>query len=174
MSGRLPQTVQPLRLAETGAVLHGRLGLGGMARLATYLHDTDGEVNVDLGFDIDEAGTRYVRGHLRAVLHLVCQRCLQSFGHPMDVGVSLGFARSDDSASGLPERYEPLVLEDESVNLAQLIEDELILALPIVPAHAPEDCPVATVAAAPVAEEGPEDGKRRPFEGLADLLKGRD
>lgn len=173
MSGRLPQTVQPLRLAETGAVLHGSLGLGGMTRLATYLHDTDGKVDVDLGFDIDEAGTRYVRGHLRAVLHLVCQRCLQSFDHPMDVGVSLGFARSEGSASGLPERYEPLVLEDDSVDLAQLVEDELILALPIVPAHEPQDCPADAVAARPAAQEEAEDGKRRPFEGLADLLKGR-
>lgn len=173
MSGRLPQTIQPARLAETGAVLRGRMGVTGMARLGGYLHDTEGDVEVGLEFGIDEVGTRYIRGHLQAELHLVCQRCLQAYACPLDVEVSLGLAGSEQATEGLPERFEPLVLDEPSMELARLVEDELILALPIVPTHPIGDCGVDRgLVAVQEEEEEATGGERHPFAGLAELLKG--
>lgn len=172
MSRRLPQSVQPARLAETGAVLRGRMRLDGMDRLAGYLHDTEGTVEVDLEFGIDEVGTRYVRGRLQAVVHLTCQRCLRAVSCPLDVQVHLGLAPSEQAGAGLPERYEPLVLDEPAVELARLVEDELMLALPIVPAHAVEDCDFdRSLIEVREEEAAAEEDTRRPFAGLADLLK---
>ena len=90
MSGRLPQTFQPMRLTELGAVLRGSLPLAGMARLAAYLHDTAGDVEIDLSFGIDDLGSHCMQGHLQTVLHPVCQRCLQVFDCPLEVEMLLG------------------------------------------------------------------------------------
>lgn len=179
MSGRLPHNVQPARLAETGAVLRGSLLVRDMDRLAGYLHDTEGSVEVDLEFGIDESGTRYVRGRLQAVLHLVCQRCLQAFACPLDVPVLLGLVTAGRSDADVAERYEPLTLDEPAIELARLVEDELLLALPLVPAHAVEQCGFdraligagADIVAGGQAEKTREEKTRRPFAGLADLLE---
>lgn len=172
MSGRLPQYVQPARLAETGGVVRGSLRVAEMGRLAEILHDTEGAADVDLEFGIDEVGTRYLRGHLRTVLHLTCQRCLQTLVCPLDVPVSLGFGipgRTED----FPERYELLVLDEPNLELAELVEDELMLALPVVPMHPVDECEYDSDVIA-VPEEDCEDAaaeRQRPFKDLAGLLK---
>lgn len=172
MSGRLPQYVQPARLAETGGVIRGSLRVAEMSRLAEILHDTEGTVDVDLEFGIDEVGTRYIRGHLRTVLHLTCQRCLQALVSPLDVPVSLGLGIPGRSGD-LPERYEVLALEEPNLELAELVEDELMLALPVVPMHAVDECEYDSGVIA-VPEEDHEDAaaeRQRPFKDLAGLLK---
>jgi uncharacterized protein len=178
MSGRLPHNVQPMRLAETGAILHGKLLLSEMDRLAEHLHDTEGSVEVDLEFGIDEAGTRYVRGRLQTVLHLVCQRCLQVLAYPLDLSVLLALASSGHHREAeLAERYEALTLTDPTIELKRLVEDELMLALPLVPAHAVDECDFdrELIAVDTSADEQIEQEEvQRPFAGLADLLKKRD
>jgi uncharacterized protein len=178
MSGRLPQTFQPMRLTETGAILRGSLPLTGMTRLAASLHDTAGDVEIELNFGIDDLGTRYVQGHLRTALHPVCQRCLQVFDCPLEVEILLGVVTSERAATLLPEQYDPLLLDEPSIELSSLVEDELILALPIVPMHEPADCrfdpelvEVDEQGAADTA--GPAAETRRPLAGLAEMLERR-
>lgn len=177
MSGRLPQSVQPERLAETVSTLRGSVSVSAMTRLAGYLRDTKGSVEVELAFGVDEQGVRYARGHLQTELHLVCQRCLQSLTYPMNVEMTLGFVRPE-AAMDLPDRYEPLVFEGPMMDVTMVVEDELILALPIVPMHALDECRVdgnwiARPEEGPEAEAEGKEGseKRRPFAGLADLMK---
>ena len=78
------------------------------------------------------------------------------------------FAEQD--APELPEGYEAVGGDPRKLDLAALVEDELLLGLPIIPQHeAGEACELpAAVAAAPEAG-APE--MRRPFAGLKDLLK---
>lgn len=173
MSGRLPQYVQPARLAETGGAVRGTLRVEELGRLAESLHDTEGTVDVDLKFGIDELGTRYIRGNLRTVLHLTCQRCLQALVCPMDLQVALGLAMPGRTQD-FPERYEVLPLEEANLELAELVEDELILALPIVPMHAPDECEYDSGVIAVPEEDSREDAaeeRQLPFKDLAGLLK---
>jgi uncharacterized protein len=173
MSGRLPQSVQPERLAEIGAVLQGSVGLSSMARLAGLLHDTDGSAEVELAFGVDEQGIKYARGRIRAALHLICQRCLQPLTYPIDIEMALGIVRPEEAAR-LPENYEPLLLEDSAIDVTKTVEDELLLGMPIVPMHPIEECRVDRETI-DTEEQGPraEGGKRRPFAGLAELMKDR-
>ncbi len=178
MSGRLPQTFQPLRLAGTAAVLRGSLPLAGMARLATYLSDATGAVEIDLQFGIDDLGTHYAQGRLQTTLHPVCQRCLQVFDCPLDVEILLGIVTSEQAAALLPEQYEPLLIAETAIELNSLVEDELILALPIVPMHAPAQCRFdrelvdVSERQSRAAERATEE-TRRPLAGLADMLEGK-
>lgn len=171
MSGRLPETVQWDRLTEGGETLRGTLALRGMARLAGCLQDSEGDVDVELEFGIDAQQIRYLRGHLRTTLHLVCQRCLQPLSHPLDLDICLGLLLSEDEIERLPESYDPYVFDQRTVELQAIVEDELMLALPLVPLHDARRCRIDPAYA--VAEEAVETGRRRPFVGLDALLKGK-
>lgn len=174
MSDRLPQRVAPVRLAETGGTVRGVLPIGELERLADSLHDTEGEVEVELAFGVDEIGTRHVRGHLRTVLHLSCQRCLQRMEYPLDVHFVVGLAapgRADD----FPERYDDVVeVEGETISVPDLVEDELILSLPIVPLHAAAECDYdRSIITVPEDDEAPsetEADRVRPFADLGERL----
>jgi uncharacterized protein len=176
MSGRLPQSVQPERLAETGTVLRGSVALKGMTRLAGYLHDDRGDAEVELAFGIDEQGIRYAAGRVRAELQLLCQRCLQPLTLPIDVRTRLAFVHPEE-AERLPDTYDPLVYDEPSLEVARIVEDELMLALPIVPMHASDACVAKFAVGAtrpPRAEGESKDARqdrRRPFAGLAELMK---
>jgi len=130
-----------LRLAGTGASLQGTVALSTLSRLAPSLHAAGPEtVEVRMHFGVDGEGVRYLRGTLRTVLELTCQRCLGAVRHPVNIELSLGLVGSPEEAERLAERYEPLVATGESMALATIVEDELILALPIVAMHADPAC----------------------------------
>jgi uncharacterized protein len=172
MSGRLPETVQWDRLTESGETLRGAMALKGMTRLAGCLLDGEGSVDVELEFGIDAQNVKYLRGHLRTTPHLVCQRCLQPLSYLLDVDISLGLLLSEDEAERLPEAYDPYVFDHRSVELKTIIEDELMLALPLVPMHDAGRCRIdPAYVAADEPERAIEPGKRRPFAGLDALMK---
>jgi len=67
-------------------------------------------------------------------LPLQCQSSLQRFLQPVEVVQRLGLIRDEDEEAGLPPGYEPLLVpEDGMLRPVELVEDELILALPVVP-----------------------------------------
>lgn len=111
-----------------------------MARLAGMVADSHGDVSVDLQFGIDAQGISYMCGHLRAEVRMICQRCMEPVAVPLEAEIAIGFALSDEQARNMPEPYEACVLTDESAILSELIEDELILSLPIVAAHPEQSC----------------------------------
>ena len=117
----------------------GRLPLTSMERLRGSLLDTEGEVRFSLEFDRDALKVPYVELRIDAGLPLECQRSLQRFVYPVQLVQRLGLIRagtgSDEAdEAALPEGYEPLLVpEDGLLHPAELVEDELILALPTVP-----------------------------------------
>ena len=103
----------------------------------------------------------------RAEVRLECQRCLQSMTQALEVDRRFRFVRHEAEAAALDEHSEDDVLAlPQRLDLHELLEDELILALPIVPRH--EVCPQALPRAIePEAEPAP-----NPFAALA-ALRGR-
>jgi len=144
-SDRLPDFIDPIRLAEQQRELRGQIPLSRMHRLASSLAVAEGLVDVDLRFGIDELGVRFMSGRIHAELALICQRCMEAMRVPVEAEVSLGLTRSDNEAERLPENYEPLLVGAEPMPLSAIVEDELMLALPIVSMHAPEQCPASTL-----------------------------
>ena len=165
MLEQLPVIIEPLRLAEAGRQLHGRLPLAEFRRLAPALHEVRGEVEVEIEFGKDELHIAYMRGRLRTQLQLICQRCLQPMALPVDAEFALGLVTTDEAAEQLPADYEPLMVSGP-MELAGIIEDELILAVPFVPLHPIGQCPAQT------GQEGRlEDKTPHPFAVLARLKK---
>jgi len=175
---RLPVHIDPLRMAESRRLLEGSIALAEMVRLGESLQDTQGEVSISLEFGIDNEGIRFIHGHVQAEVSLICQRCLETMRYPLDSEFMLGLVRSTTEAENLPSHYEPLLVDDEPLFLRDIIEDELLLALPIVAMHAPEECS-AELNSAPQSEQAQEDEDTgttagdNPFAVLADLKKDR-
>jgi len=173
-NARLPVHIDPFRMAETRRLLQGQIALADMARLGESLQNTTGEVSVSLEFGIDNEGIRFIHGHIQAEVGLVCQRCLELMRYPIDSEFMLGLVRSTSEAEALPSHYEPLLVDDEPLFLRDIIEDELLLALPIVAMHAPEECSVE-LNPTPQAEQAQEENDtgaaagENPFAALADL-----
>lgn len=173
LTNLLPECVDPLRLAETRQVLKGRVAVTAMPRLISALDipsPARGEIDVDLAFSVDGQGVRRVLGSLHAELDATCQRCLQPMILPLHVNIALGIVRALDEAEQLPDEYEPLVLASttEGQPLATIIEDELLLALPVAPLHEEAQCTArTTILDANIVEDLPPEGKKRPFAVLA-------
>lgn len=141
MSGGLPAFIEPVRLAELGRTLEGRLPVARLHRLAEVLADQQGDVEVRLEFGREPRSRTVVRGSIRGVLRLTCQRCLQPFELALDLPVHLVVVRSDAEAGRLAEEEDALLVGDaQALSLAELVEDELLLALPQVPAHPTPGC----------------------------------
>ncbi len=136
MSGALPEYLDLMRVGQVPVRLTGQVRLDAMPRLRDAVTDTGGEAAVDLQA-FDEAGHKVVQGQARAALDLICQRCFGKLSCPVTAVFNLIWVRSEADTARLPEAYEPLVSITGNIKLTELVEDELLLALPMVALHEP-------------------------------------
>lgn len=140
---RLPKTVEPYRLAASGERLEGRVLLSAMPRIVDAIGQQEVECQVVLTFDRDAQRQHYIEGSLVADVEMPCQRCLQPMAVHLESAFLLGLVTSDESAAHLPGSYEPVLVEDEHLDLLPVVEDELLLTLPQVVYHEEADCAVS-------------------------------
>ncbi len=151
-------------------MFQGVLPLARFARLAESLAGEEGEVSYDVEFGEDEFGIGYIDLKVGADLPMVCQRTLKVFMQPVALDQRLGLIRDEAAEASLPEGYEPLLVTESQLQLKDVIEDELILALPLVALS-----PGAPLDQVPVTAE-PEldvDQPSNPFAVLGQLKKSR-
>jgi uncharacterized protein len=128
-------------LAAREVALTGELDLGKLTRLAGMLHSDAGSVKASLLFRQRRDGWIGVELTYQAAVHLVCQRCLEPFWHELTGRVDIVLADAASVPSDVPAGFEPFELEEGRLLPAQLIEDEIIVAIPLVAKHARiEDC----------------------------------
>ena len=170
---RLPVEVDPFRLAEARRLLEGEIPLTQMKRLLPLLASDAGAIHVSLEFGIDSMDVVNLVGKVQADLTLVCQRCLEPMDWPLQLDLALAFLRPDEDEAGIPGPYEPYVVDALPVRLADMIEDEIILALPSIPRHELTECPASewiqdenTAADKPAAVE---NQTNNPFSVLAEM-----
>lgn len=108
----------------------------------------------------------------QATVHLTCQRCLKPVEERIEVDNWVQFVGSEDEAAALDMDSEDDVLAlTRHLDAQELIEDELLLALPLVPRH--ETCPEPLPVVEDEEPEEEEGGERpNPFAALA-ALKGK-
>jgi uncharacterized protein len=167
MSANTPEMLDAWRMVATRRSFEGRLPLSSMTRLQGLLVDTEGDVRYAIEFDHDALRVPYIALRIEAGLPLVCQRSLQRFVLPVSVEQRLGLVRSEDEESALPPGYEALLVpEDGMLRPADLVEDELVLAVPVVPVD-----PSSEAIESEWAADEEEVAKTSPFAALASLKK---
>lgn len=132
----LPSLIEPSLLAFQGCRLKGRVALTQMKRLCNSLCDVRGDVYIDWLFATDDKQRPIIEGSMQTQLSILCQRCLQPMHWPIDTKTALIILNKEPNQDDkLPVKYEVLTLTSTQVQLITIIEDELILALPIVAKH---------------------------------------
>ena len=128
-------------LANREVTLSGELDLGKLTRLRSLLHSDVGSVRATLHFRQRRGGWLALGLDYQAAVHLVCQRCLEPFRHELADHVDVVVADGASMPAAAPEGFELFELDEGRLQPAQLIEDEVIVAIPLVPKHARvEDC----------------------------------
>ena len=181
MSAPLPQYLDPWRAALTRAAFVGCVTLAKLPRLAEAVIGAEGPACYDLRFEQDAEGRAVVLGRVTLMARLVCQRCLGDLSYLLDVPIALALVRSavdsDDlgltEVPGIPDHLEPLpVMGDMPIHPLELIEDELLLAIPLVSMHGMGECQVEMPMDPAVADSSETDTRQHPFAVLATLKSG--
>lgn len=155
MHAPLPERIDVDRAVTAGRLYAGTLPLARFERLAGSLVDTVGEVEYSLQFEQNELNQSTVAVNAKAHLPLLCQTTLERFEQPVEVAARLGFIVREDEEAGLPEGYEAVLKQDGWVDPIALIEDELILAVPLIPRRPGSDAVLAKHAIPPEPEAKP-------------------
>jgi uncharacterized protein len=152
MKNTIPQRISASAALARGARYAGSLPLARLPRLADCAAGEGGEVQVDLTLERDAGRSPHLRGRIQATVPQQCQRCLRSFPQPLDVNLDLRLVFSEAEEVRLLRDCDPYLVLDDEVPLQQIVEDELLLALPMSPHCDRPDC-----AGAPEAGQAPGD-----------------
>jgi uncharacterized protein len=172
MSVTLPESVDAWRMVSARRSFEGTLPIAALGRLCGMLAGSDGVVDYALDFGRDSMGISYIDVRAEASLTMICQRSLEPFVLPVAVNARLGLIKQERDEAGLPPECEPLLIaEDGRLNPADVIEDELLLALPLVPVNPDSSLP-DNVTGHEMEEEISSDGRsENPFAVLRELKK---
>lgn len=155
--------IDGFEFASAGATQQGKIAIGEFSRLRDQLASDAGEVAYEVQGLRDERGRPSLRVKVQGTLQLRCQRCLEAMAFEVDEDDVLVLAATqaeidaDPADAHAPDR----VLASKKMALRDLVEDQLILALPYAPRH--EGC------SGGMAAEGQEENS--PFAGLRGLLR---
>ena len=176
LHGHLPVTIDPIQLAERGARLTGTLPVKIMSRLAATCLDGTEDVLVDLIFERGEGeDVLIMHGKLRANLRVKCQRCLEAMTLDLEAKPWFILIRPGARRDNIEAEPDTLIV-DKPLSLVTIAEDELLLALPMVPMHELSQCPAGRYIAAEV--DNMQSGKtskksQNPFAILSKLKNSR-
>ena len=172
MSGSLPSQLDPIELAALGDGLAGTVSLLTMERLKGVTERiVEHDAQVSLRCSGLASGIHLLTGVVSARVQMICQRCLGLANINIDRDFELALVNSDVEAALIQDDYETYELKKGRLVTSELIEDELLLSLPIIPMHAHEsDCDPAMLHI--LRHNSKERGNRQstnPFEVLKNL-----
>jgi uncharacterized protein len=170
--------MDPWRAVKSGLVFSGEIDSDRLPRLCA-LAGLIRPGRFELRFGREDGGQATVTGWVRLTLRMTCQRCMDEMDLPVDAAISWGLLRTDAESTKLADHLEPVIVGDGTISPWDLLEDEVLLAIPHVPRHPAELCPggMASQTGAEAAdlstsnEVAPE--RPGPFAVLANLKTGR-
>lgn len=164
----LPKLVDPRRLAEQRVVYKEKIAVSELPRIEDVAESSSSDIDVELVFERDEQHRVRVVGSIKGAIDQVCQRCMGLVETNFDQAVDLLVVWNDDQSKAVPKEIDPWEV-GETANLHELIEDEILLALPLVARHEPGECEAPRIPDHESVVEEEQEGRQRPFEILKDL-----
>jgi uncharacterized protein len=159
-----PALIDGLKFAHEARRLAGELDLAAMPRLQDNLFDAAGRVHYELVGGRDRHAHPIIDVKVRGTIPLVCQRCLERLDYALDRSSRLVLVGDENELPDVAEE-DP---ESESIptaevtNVADLVEQEVLLGLPLAPMHAQPCTPAA---------QAPEEKADSPFAVLRALQR---
>lgn len=134
LKSELPLKLDVWELFKSKAVLNGTLELIVGERLQGLIVDSAIPLTVSLAFTLDSDGHKVLVLQIEGSATLLCQRCLEPLEHTLAIHSQL-VPEADWEKADCPSEYDPLPIVRDRIILRELIEEEIILALPMVPMH---------------------------------------
>ena len=173
MKTGLPAEIDLIQVSEDGARLTGELSGTSMPRLREDCTAMSGPVRIDLRFDKTASGQRLMSGTIELVCQTICQRCMRSMDLSLETKtLTLLLTPEEQAAAGGSDVRESIIAEGR-VLLSSLVEDELLLAMPMIPMHDRSECPVTGHTSGSNLPDDATANKQSPFAVLG-ALKNKD
>ena len=158
--------IDPFRFARTGEQLEKVITLLPEGRLQGVIADKCA-VTLQLEGSRNEQNRFVLEGHISGYVLMQCQVCLQNMQMPLDIDFRLVPVSSEQQAENLQQEFEPIVIEDNSLALSELVINELILSMPVAISHLEvdgKDCATkGSFSIGNLDEERQEEKKSSPF-----------
>ncbi len=166
---KLPISVDPVRAAQKHLELEARIPKELLSRLAESTISIQSDIDTVFSFDIDKQKLRIFHGKASVAVELICQRCNAPMIYQCEAEFTYCPVHNQEQENNLPDAYESIYYDENGeVNLHQVVEDELILALPQIAKHAIEECQQSEFELT-FGEIDEEEQRPNPFEALAKL-----
>ena len=165
MPKQLPETTNFLKQAERNVTLEGVMPLAKLERLSELMSDDSGELFAELHFT---SGTGFLglHGRVEASLELTCQRCMKPMKHAVSGQFKFGLMTDEKYVDKVPADADPYLLEGDEQSVVDILEDELLLSIPMAAVHQ-EEC--SAFLRKQDEERRVEKEKSHPFAALKDL-----
>lgn len=138
-----PLAINSIEFARKALEIHDRIAVSQFPRLHDLLASMDSELDYSLQGLINGDNQPVLRLQIESELRLQCQRCLEAF--PFQLSVDSAFVLVDDDAAIPSEDDEDFadqeyLVADTQMSVLELVEDEMLLALPYTPKHDEAQC----------------------------------
>lgn len=118
----------------------GFVALDRLPRFNELLASDKGTVSVELHFGSNDSGQQVISGRIRAKVEVTCQRCLEPLGIDLQDDIKLALLKDESKVETLEADLEPWICQDTRLELAELVEEQLMLCMPIVSYHDEAHC----------------------------------
>jgi uncharacterized protein len=156
--------IDGFKFATAGGRAHGTWPVSAFPRLRDLLLDDSGAIEYEVSGSINAHGQPQLALRASGTLRMTCRRCLGAleFAPQVDTTLLLASTQAEVDAEPMAAEGPDSIVATKEMSLRDLVEDELLLALPYAPRH--EVCAVR-------AERAPQAGQT-PFAGLRSKLRG--
>jgi len=162
--------IDSLDFARNGQQTSGEMPLAELPRLLDILDDTQGILRYSVQGGVDKLGHHFLDVSVSGPCQLRCQRCLGGMDYPVRLDVRLllrdqaSLDALDDGVAGGEEEEFDSILADTHLDVLGLLEEEILLSLPIAPKHESGGCQAAD-------GENMQQDEPHPFAVLANLKR---
>jgi len=131
----LPQLLDPRKFAQQGIELKGFIELSALPRLAQLSVSEQAQIEVELQFEVDDQRHRLLRGKIEAKVQMSCQRCMEACDQHIKGNLNLGIVWDEEKAQQLPRSMDSWIAPEGVSDIYEVIEEELLLCLPMASYH---------------------------------------
>ena len=160
--------INSLEFARKGESLRGTIPVADLGRLQDVLYSSEGMIEYTLSGGSDEQGNPVLDGTIKCMLRLKCQRCFEGLDYLLDLAPRFALVEDEQGFGDLAEEAESvdLIRAEPELDVLALVEDEILLSLPMSPLH-----PLAECKAGRYLDQTEAAEPKNPFGALAALKK---
>lgn len=164
--------IDPIKVSRERLILKESLPFSRFSRFLSCLAESTGAINMELRFFEDQAQEVHADLELKGSVVLVCQVCNERMPYAIQEQLSFQLANTEKEAMALPLHVQPMTIDTAGqLDVDEMLEDALILALPMFPRHEKKDCSLKENRAYYASPREEAHHTYKPFTNLEELVQ---